>query len=303
MLQHTSNHLSWDAQALWQLLSPRLPGLEVQVLAEVGSTNTLLMERARHLGPAAPSGRGADQPGRRADDTAPTLLVAEAQTQGRGRQGRSWQAAAGASLTFSLSLRLAPSDWSGLSLAVGLALADALDPWPADAADHRPRIGLKWPNDLLLMDDQGGGRKLAGTLIETVGAGSARRVVVGVGINVLPLPLRDLSQGYACLHEMDHAASAPQTLLRVALPLVCALQQFEAEGFAGLVPLYARRDALAGQPVRTTLAGLPEGVAEGVDPDGALRVRAGSTVQRVSAGDVSVRLQGEATGPGPLEPR
>jgi BirA family transcriptional regulator, biotin operon repressor / biotin---[acetyl-CoA-carboxylase] ligase len=303
VLQHTSNHLSWDAQALWQQLSPLLPGLEVQVLAEVGSTNTLLMERARQLGPAAPAGRGGDQPGRRAEDTAPTLLVAEAQTQGRGRQGRSWQAAAGASLTFSLSMRLAPADWSGLSLAVGLALAEALDPWPPGATVHRPRIGLKWPNDLLLLDDAGVGRKLAGTLIETVGAGSARRVVVGVGINVLPLPLRDLSQGYACLHEMDHDASAPHTLMRVALPLVRAIQHFEAHGFAGLVPRYARRDALAGQPVRTTLAHLPEGVADGVDPDGALRVRTGDGLQRVSAGDVSVRLQGEATGPGPLEPR
>ena len=65
--------------------------------------------------------------GRRAGDTQPCLLVAEHQTLGRGRQGRSWLAHAGASLTFSLGLPLAPRDWSGLSLAVGVALADALE--------------------------------------------------------------------------------------------------------------------------------------------------------------------------------
>jgi BirA family biotin operon repressor/biotin-[acetyl-CoA-carboxylase] ligase len=60
---------------------------------------------------------------------APALLVvAEAQTQGRGRNGRAWQSLPGASLTFSLGLPLAPADWSGLSLAVGAALADAIEP-------------------------------------------------------------------------------------------------------------------------------------------------------------------------------
>ena len=66
--------------------------------------------------------------GRRSMDTQPCLLVAEQQLRGRGRVGRSWQSRAGASLTFSLALPLSPVDWSGRSLAVGVALAGALEP-------------------------------------------------------------------------------------------------------------------------------------------------------------------------------
>ena len=73
------------------------------------------------------------------------VVTTEHQTAGRGRLGRSWHSAAGDSLTFSLALPYAPADWSGLSLAVGVALADALDP-------EGHAIGLKWPNDLWLRD-------------------------------------------------------------------------------------------------------------------------------------------------------
>ena len=75
--------------------------------------------------------------GRRSADVQPCLLVAEQQTRGRGRLGRGWIASAGASLTFSLALPLAPEEWSGLSLAVGLALAEALDPTAASPARRR----------------------------------------------------------------------------------------------------------------------------------------------------------------------
>ena len=83
-------------------------------------------------------------------DTQPCLLVAEQQIGGRGRIGRAWRSAPGASLTFSLALPLAPADWSGLSLAVGVALAEALQPGPR--AEGRPWLAVKWPNDLWLVD-------------------------------------------------------------------------------------------------------------------------------------------------------
>ena len=85
--------------------------------------------------------------GRRHGLLAPCLLVAERQTAGRGRHGRPWRSTPGASLTFSLAWPLTRADLSGLSLAVGVALADALD------ATATPRIGLKWPNDLWLVAD------------------------------------------------------------------------------------------------------------------------------------------------------
>ncbi len=311
-------HLPWGANALWRQLVPLLPGLSVEVVASTDSTNSRLLERARALGGRrdAPISRPGDldgaevQPtphGRRQGDVQPCLLVAEQQTRGRGRLGRDWQSDIGASLTFSLSLPLAPREWSGLSLAVGVALADALDRPAADAAGaSSPRLMLKWPNDLWLADGPGRGRKLGGVLIETVAVGERRMCVIGVGLNLLPLPGRQVngaangtasgaasaafSSGYACLHEIDESTSAPRALAGVALPLVQALKCFEREGFAPFVAAYARRDLLIGQPVTTTLAELPAGVAEGVDEHGALRVRAGA-LHRLVSGEVSVRLQ------------
>ncbi|MCW5609923.1 MAG: biotin--[acetyl-CoA-carboxylase] ligase [Rubrivivax sp.] len=292
-------HLHWGAEALWRQLEPLLPGLSVEVLARVDSTNTRLLERAR----AAAGQRdarvsrpgeldtqaGAERTphGRRAGDIQPCLLVAEHQTRGRGRQGRDWLATPGASLTFSLSLALAPAAWSGLSLAVGVALADALDPVDGAAA---PRIALKWPNDLWLLDAPGRGRKLGGVLIETVSVGQHRMCVVGVGLNVLPQANEGLTHGYACLHELDPGATAPAALARVAAPLVRVLRDFERGGFAPLAGAYARRDLLLGQAVTTTVPEVPEGVAEGVDDQGALRVRCGQ-VHRLISGEVSVRLR------------
>lgn len=306
-----ARHLNWGAEALWQQLHPLLPGIGVEVQARLESTNTRLLDRARAVGgqrdaPVTRPGeldalaerRDERTPhGRREGDVSPCLLVAEHQTRGRGRMGRGWIGSAGASLTFSLSLPLAPTQWAGLSLAVGLALAEALDPLPlALAGDDSPRIGLKWPNDLWLMDAPLGGpvrgRKLGGILIETVSVGERRMCVVGVGLNVLPqadLPDAGLAHGYACLQEIEPDVSAPAALARVAVPLVRALLRFEREGFAPLVAAYTRRDLLRGQSVTTTQPEPAQGVAEGVDEQGALCVRSGA-VHRVVSGEVSVRL-------------
>lgn len=298
-------HLQWGAEGLWQRLEPLLPGLSVEVVGRVESTNTRLLERARAHGgrPDAPITRPGDLTaahgaeaaspyGRRSIDRTPCLLVAEQQTRGRGRLGRDWVSSPGASLTFSLALPLAPADWSGLSLAVGLALAEALDP-PADGG--APRIGLKWPNDLWLLDaaEPTGGRKLGGVLIETVSIGQHRMCVVGVGINVLPLEpgnAEGLTHGYACLRELQPGIAAPAALACVAEPLVRALLRFEREGFAPLAGAYARRDLLRGRTVTTTQPGVPDGVADGVDERGALRVRSG-TLHELVSGEVSVRLR------------
>ena len=315
----TTHHLHWGAEALWLELQPLLPSLSVEVVARMGSTNTELLERARRSNtlrgaPRTPEGtEAAHHPGRRQADTQPCLLVAEQQTHGRGRQGKAWQSDIGASLTFSLSLPLAPADWSGLSLAVGLALAEALDPpQPAQA----PRLGIKWPNDLLLLDDGGHaphiGRKLGGILIETVQVGDRRMAVIGIGLNLLPLPPAPdaadtsntsntsntpnalntpaLNWGYACLQELHYGLTAPAALARVAGPLVRALLAFEREGFAPLQARFAQRDVLAGREVTTTLATLPQGRADGVDTSGTLWLRVGDQRVSVSSGEVSLRL-------------
>ena len=305
-----AKHLNWGAEALWQAIEPLLPGFSMEVHSRLESTNTRLLDRARAVSgrPDAPvtrpgeldtlSRREVTPHGRRAGDVSPCLMVAEQQTRGRGRLGRGWISSAGASLTFSLSLPLAPAQWSGLSLAVGLAIAEALDPLPlALPGQDQPRIGLKWPNDLWLMDGPGQGRKLGGILIETVTVGDHRMCVEGVGLNIRPQPAEGLAHGYACLQEIDPMATAPAALARVAEPLVRALKRFEREGFAPLVTAYSRRDLLLGQLVGISQPQPLEGVAEGVDEQGALRVRS-EGVHRVVSGEVSVRLGGASAAGG-----
>lgn len=298
-----SAHLHWGAEALWESLVPLLPGLSVEVLPRCESTNTKLLDRARAFSGdrESPVTRPGDLDGnapkertphgRRAGDASPCLLVAEQQTRGRGRLGRDWVSEAGASLTFSLSLPMAPVQWGGLSLAVGLALAQALD------TAEPPRLGLKWPNDLWLLDGPRQGRKLGGILIETVSVGEQRMVVVGVGLNVAPqqsAAVAGLAHGYACLQELQPAWTAPQALARVALPLVRALKAFERDGFAPLLPAYARRDLLLGQAVTSSGGGQNlQGTARGVDEQGALLLDSGG-IHRVLSGEVSVRLAASA---------
>lgn len=295
--------LLWGAEALWAALNPLLPGLSVEVVASLPSTNATLLERARASALAAPP--EADEHalaavrrsvesaafGRRAVDWQPCLLVAEQQTAGRGRLGRDWHAEPLASLTFSLALPLAPAEWSGLSLAVGVAVAEALASLVGDAT----RIALKWPNDLWLRDapaEGAVGRKLGGILIETVAAGPKRLAVIGIGLNIQPQPnLRaaEAHTGVACLHELDPATTAPAVLAALARPLVLALQTFEREGFAPFAEAYAARDLLRNGRVTTTHAEAPEGIARGVSADGSLRVETPRGLVELHSGEVSVR--------------
>jgi BirA family biotin operon repressor/biotin-[acetyl-CoA-carboxylase] ligase len=233
--------------------------------------------------------------GRRAVDVAPCLLIAEHQTAGRGRQGRSWQSAAGASLTFSLGVPLTVADWSGLSLAVGVALCEAIETirTPASTA---PRLGLKWPNDLWLGAPGEGGRKLGGLLIETVAAGAQRLAVIGVGINIEPFAADSVTTGFACAQELDPAITAPSLMARVALPLVQAMRLFSEAGFGAFEARFAARDLLVGKTVTTTSAELPEGVAQGVSAHGALRLATASGVHELSSGEISVRVAPAAEG-------
>ena len=259
--------IRWQAEAIWEAVAPRLPGFTIEVLPSIDSSNTELMRRAR------------------GGDTAPTLLVAEQQTAVRGRMGKTWVSSVGDSLMFSLALPLAPSDWSGLSLAVGQVLAEALQPAASIASSSAPRMGLKWPNDLWLEGD----RKLGGILIETAmtTAHAPRHVVVGVGLNIRPRPETDLSMPPACLQELEPRWDAPAALAAVVPPLVACLQRFEREGFAPFHAAFDARDLLRGRNVR--LSDGTEGRADGVDPDGALRVRTAAGIQRITSSEVSVR--------------
>ena len=285
--------IRWPAESLWEAIAPDLPGFTVEVLPSIDSTNSELMRRFRGNAATPPQGE-------------PILLVAEQQTAGRGRLGRQWASARGASLMFSLGLPLAPADWSGLSLAVGVSLADSLECDLPDAP-QRPRIGLKWPNDLWLTTPHGE-RKLGGILIETAPwpdtaaapAGTLRFVVIGVGINITPVALEAGSAAPAvppgCLRDLQDlphlpgnawAADAAQTLQRVVPPLVQAVQAFAQFGFAPFQSRFARRDVLADRLVQ--LSSGSQGTAHGVSERGALRFYGAGGMQDITSAEISVR--------------
>ena len=246
--------IRWPAEAIWEAVAPLLGGFTVEILPEIDSTNTELMRRAR-------AGR-----------LEPVLLVAEAQTAGRGRLGRDWRSAPGDSLTFSLGLPLAPPDWSGLSLAVGVSVAESL----------HPAIGLKWPNDLWWQD-----RKLAGILIETATFGAQRHTVIGVGVNIAPTGAEDLRTPPAALRELLPGIDAATALLRLAAPLAQAVKAFETSGFAPFAARFNARDVLRDRAV--TLSDGLQGTAHGVDETGALLVHTAAGMKHVTSSEVSVR--------------
>jgi BirA family transcriptional regulator, biotin operon repressor / biotin---[acetyl-CoA-carboxylase] ligase len=255
--------IRWQAESIWEAVAPVLPGFTVEVLPEIDSTNTELMRRAR------------------AGQLEPVLLVAEQQTAGRGRLGRQWQSQIGASLTFTLGLSLAPQDWSGLSLAVGVSLAESL----------HPDVQLKWPNDLWVKD-----RKLAGILIETASFGvphdNRRYAVIGVGLNIAPREGDGLSTPPACLQELLPGISAPQALAQLVPPLVRTAQAFESMGFAAFQARFGARDALRDRAV--ALSDGTTGTAHGVSETGALLVHTASGMRPVTSSEVSVRPAGLA---------
>jgi BirA family transcriptional regulator, biotin operon repressor / biotin---[acetyl-CoA-carboxylase] ligase len=257
----------WPLEAIWQAIEPQLPGFTCEVLPTVDSTNTELMRRFK------------------AGQLEPTLLVAEQQTAGRGRLGRHWYSQRGDSLMFSLGMPLAPTDWSGLSLAVGVSLADSLD--AANAADHR--IALKWPNDLWLVQNKSE-RKLGGILVETATFDGQRFVVIGVGINVRAFEMT-LQESIAiapnCLQSLHPDADVASTLLRVLPPLVQTVQAFAQFGFAPYQARFAQRDVLAGRDVQ--LSHGVNGQAHGVTETGALLVHTSAGMKEITSSEVSVR--------------
>jgi BirA family biotin operon repressor/biotin-[acetyl-CoA-carboxylase] ligase len=231
-------------------------------LAECGSTNTEALAHLREGG-------------------GPLLVSAARQTAGRGRLGRAWQSD-DAALTFSVALPLpAELDLSGLSLAVGCTVADVLDP-------EGGRIRLKWPNDLFL-----DGAKLGGILIETVPLPAGQRgVVIGIGLNLLPLPAEAdraaFASGHAALQSLAPSATAATVLDRLAPALQALLADFAGLGFAPWQPAFARRDMTLDQRVRV---GERAGIARGVNARGELLLETAQGVQPVSGGELSLRLE------------
>ena len=247
--------------AIAAALGPLAVRFDVDVLASCESSNGELMRRAEA---GAASG---------------TVVVAERQTAGRGRMGRTWFAAPGASLTFSLLWRFARGTVPyGLSLAVGVAVAEALN------GIGVPDVVLKWPNDLLR-----GGRKLAGVLVE-LAPGAPHAAVIGIGLNLRLPP--DMPEEVRALAAALDADVAPADLLaRLLESLHGVLGEFAADGFYAVRDRWLARCAHLDMPVQILSEFAPplSGRCVGVDVDGALMLETSVCVQRILSGDVSLR--------------
>jgi BirA family biotin operon repressor/biotin-[acetyl-CoA-carboxylase] ligase len=263
---------SLDATRILKLLSSTATPhvARVDTAWTLGSTNTALMER-----PYPRVGTG-------------EALLAEYQTAGRGRRGRTWLAPPGGAICLSFSWVFAevPRDLGALGLVIGVCALQALQRLGVVG------VGLKWPNDLLIED-----RKLGGILIELRAESSGPAcVVIGIGLNVAlgaPLLEQIATTGLTPIDLVSAGLKGAQRNA-VAAGLISSfvegLLEFERDGLKGFVQRWMDADVLHGRPVMVTGAdGFTKGVARGIDLEGALLVETPQGLLRFISGDVSVR--------------
>lgn len=264
MLNMTLPSLDHEKIVAW-CTSFNLGKIDVEVVAETASTNSDLMARIANL-------------------TRPLLLVADNQTAGRGRLGRAWVSAQRSGLLFSLAWRFGPdTGLSGLSLAIGVALAQILDTLGV-------KVQLKWPNDLLKE-----GNKLAGILIESAHTQDRHiGVVIGVGLNLIIPPSLEMQLKHPIadarwLAQMDRH----QLLVTLVHAIINALILFESAGLTPFVEAWNQYHAYAHQQVGVYHNGvlIKEGVALGINHLGHLSIQNhNGHIDAILAGEVSLRL-------------
>jgi BirA family biotin operon repressor/biotin-[acetyl-CoA-carboxylase] ligase len=262
-------------------------GHSLYLLAETESTNDDAKAGARE---GAPHG---------------SIWIAETQSRGRGRQGRTWVSPPGENLLFSVLLRIpcAPARVPPLSLVCGLAVRDAV----AKALANHParRVLVKWPNDVVVRDadrDDGHMQKIAGILVESALAGSkVEHIIVGIGLNVHTREFPDdlsstatsvaLERGTRVARERSTDANSGVVNLDLDRAEILAdileglNHDIEHVAHRGLGLVHARlaaQDALLHREI-------DGGVACGMDVDGRLLVRrTDGTIAKITSGEVNV---------------
>jgi BirA family biotin operon repressor/biotin-[acetyl-CoA-carboxylase] ligase len=209
-----------------------------------------------------------------------TVVIADAQSAGRGRHGRTWASPPGAGLYMSIVMRPAPHAVSLLTIAAGVALADGIHA----ATGLQPQ--LKWPNDVYI-----GGRKLAGILAEAgTSKAGVQHVVLGCGINLMPAAYPPDVAGRATSIESELGRPIDRGLLLVECLAALHLRYCELQSQAGAAVIARWRDRAVstfGRRVEWDAAGVTRrGVAEDIDESGALLVRDGTARARVISGEV-----------------
>ncbi|OBB11200.1 biotin--[acetyl-CoA-carboxylase] ligase [Mycolicibacterium setense] len=251
-----------DVTALRNGLSS--PWRQLDVVEETGSTNADLLARAAG-----------------GTDIAGTVLLAEYQSAGRGRHGRQWSSPPRSQLALSVGVDASgvlTDIWGWLPLATGVAVVDAV------AEVTGVRVGLKWPNDVLVGP---GGGKLAGILAEV--ASPAPVVVVGLGLNVTMTTEESPDPRATSLSQLGAGTVDRNPLAQVLLRHLAARFAGWRNSDPQLAADYRARSVTIGTRVRAVLPGDNTLVGTAVDVDdlGRLIMDTGSEQVRVSAGDIT----------------
>ena len=223
---------------------------------------------------------------RRADagETGPLWIVARRQTEGRGRRGRRWESQDGNLFSTLLQLtRKSPAEAAQVTFVAALAIADLLDAYAPPSL-----VTIKWPNDVMLA-----GQKASGVLVESGAHESGGLwLAVGIGVNLAHAPEGTERPATALVHHLRGDVTAPPTVEAAAATLAGAfavwMDRWEMLGFQPILDAWRARTAgLDGPAVARLGRETVEGIAEGVAPDGALKLRlADGSLRLISAGDV-----------------
>jgi len=240
-----------------------LPQLEL--LQTVNSTNTHLLLKKN-----LPSGY---------------TVFAEQQTEGRGRFGRTWVSPFGRNLYLSMAWNFpgGTTTLAGLSLVIGIAVVNALESYGLTG------IKLKWPNDIIYHQ-----RKLGGILVEVTGDVTGLcQAIIGIGINVqAPQTLNTaIDQSWIDIRNIKpHQPQRNKLGGLILKELLTVLPEFQQKGLQAFRSYWQPLDAFAGQPVTVhTQQGPIEGIADGIDQVGNLRVIINGEAQTFNSGEVSIR--------------
>jgi len=216
------------------------------------------------------------------DDGRVVVGIADRQTAGHGRRGRSWHAPPGGAITVSLArwLPQPPASLGPLAPGLGLAVAETL------RASGITRAGVKWPNDVFI-----GHAKVGGVLVDAAGAGrGGARVVVGVGVNYELAAAHERNGPTDLCSALAHPPVRSDWVTAIVRALIMRLGQAARYGPAAAVAGWDDFDIYRDRCVRlTTPDEVIEGVAGGLDDMGALRVHTATGQRRLHSGQVSLR--------------
>lgn len=219
-----------------------------------------------------------------AGETGPLWIAAHRQTAGRGRRGRVWEASTGNLFsTLLTTTRKSPAEAAQVTFIAALAVADLLDRYAPPSL-----VTIKWPNDVMLA-----GVKACGILVESgAHADGGLWLAVGIGVNLAEAPVGTERPATALSHHLSADHVAPPKVERAAEELAETfgvwLERWETLGFSPILDAWAARTrGLDGPAIARLGHETVEGRAEGVAPDGALKLRlADGSLRLISAGDV-----------------